>query len=138
MFDMWTTWWERNCCTFEDMETAATQLVALFHGFLCDWSRARGCTSMSSIPEFILYSSFLFVHKIYSVLFFSLLYVLCTCTWNLFAIKHILLIKKRVLCKTYQSKEELLACLSYGLFKNNILLKLMIWLGMFLHDINIL
>ena len=33
MFDMWTIWWERNCFTFEDTETTATQLVALFRDF---------------------------------------------------------------------------------------------------------
>ena len=38
---------------FEDKEIIGTQLVALFSGFLFDWSGARGFTNTSYIPEFI-------------------------------------------------------------------------------------
>lgn len=77
-----------NFCTFEDMETAGTRLLALFSGYLFDWSRAWGFTHTSFLPEFM--ESIVSLFKIF-LLYFLDCCVHCTLS-SLFAIKHILLL----------------------------------------------
>ena len=50
---MWTIWRERNCRTFEDIESPVGRIIEVFIGSLFDWSRAWDLTLLPSLGEFL-------------------------------------------------------------------------------------
>jgi hypothetical protein len=60
---IWTVWWERNRCTFEDLESSV-RIIEACVSFLSDWSRAWGFITVSSLGDFLEFLSTL--HSTYS------------------------------------------------------------------------
>ncbi len=50
---MWTIWWERNCCTFENIDHSVGRIIETLFRTLFDWVRAWGLTSSCSVGEFL-------------------------------------------------------------------------------------